>query len=436
MRAANAAEAQANEAKAAAIEEQKKTAAQLSTQVKELEALNRKLSAELRAAVEAAKNGAPAAAPPAPRRAQSKSTLADGSRDLESINRKLAAELRAALNGEAKANEARVVAENKIEAMRIEMGSMIKAARQASSGNIVSTTQAAESAEVKRLKEEVAAEKQQVALLRKQMAAEQESLAEVKKVQEQLQTERLLTTGLRKELSDRNKEALAIKAESGDARRAKEELQAERQLCGQLRRDLAERSKELQLLTQEAGDVRKLKEDLAAERQLCAELRKELTERNKQALAGKAAIVANAGRPHTTGVVFDSPVEWQRMNDAELRSRLQIMSESVTSARAETAAREAEIDRLSGEVGSLSRLVSNKDRTIADLTLKLSSAHTASVPTGSRQLDEHLETLAVKQDKLDADMELMEENLTLQANLAEKDDIIDQLRKQLKEMKK
>jgi hypothetical protein len=36
---------------------------------------------------------------------------------------------------------------------------------------------------------------------------------------------------------------------------------------------------------------------------------------------------------------------------------------------------------------------------------------------------------------VEADMELMEENLTLQANLAEKDEIIDGLKKELKAFK-
>ncbi len=442
VRAARAAEEDAIEAKNAAVAEQKKSAAQavqLQAQIKDLETTNRKLTAELRSAMEAAKNtaAAPASAvsamPGGPRRAASKSTLADGSRDLESINRKLAAELRSALSGEAKANEARVVAENKIEAMRIEMGSMIKAAK-ASSGNVAQqpTVAVADAAELKKVKEELAGEKTQIALLRKQLAAEQERATEVKKLSEQLQAEKQLTAGLRKEVSDRNKEALASKADNGEAKRAKDDLHAERQLSGQLRRELAERNKELSEISQDAILAKKLKEELVAERLLISELRKEIAERNKAALAGKSAMVANAGRPQA--VVHDSPLEWQRMNEAELRSRIQIISESVNSARSESAAREAENDRLSNELSNLNKLVSNKDKTIADLTLKLSHAHTSSGPASNDKLDKHLQTLEAKQDKLDADMELMEENLTLQANLAEKDEEIDRLRKQLKEM--
>ena len=54
----------------------------------------------------------------------------------------------------------------------------------------------------------------------------------------------------------------------------------------------------------------------------------------------------------------------------------------------------------------------------------------------SDKLDSRFDALEKKHDKLDADMELMEENLTLQANLAEKDELIDKLKKELKALKK
>lgn len=120
----------------------------------------------------------------------------------------------------------------------------------------------------------------------------------------------------------------------------------------------------------------------------------------------------------------------------------------------DAAAREREIERLTSEVARLGVLLGGKvwsfgllrvsslhvfviqDKTIADLSIRLAESHTSSGPGKAEKLDSHLEELEKKHDKLDADMELMEENLTLQANLAEKDEIIDKLKRELKALKK
>lgn len=344
--------------------------------------------------------------PAAPRRAQSKSQIDGSNRDLDAINRKLAAELRAALAGEAKANEARVVAENKIEHLRIEMGQMIKAARQqgpnspagdkagagAAAGAAGAGAGAArsslgggadEASEVKRLTEELAAEKQQSAMLRKNLEArsketapakvEQSEMkrakdelelerrqrtalqallaertreaeaaraeaAEHKKLKEELAAERQLSSSMRKELSERNREALAAKSESGEAKKLRDELAAERATTGQLRRELGERSKELTALSGESEQAARLKEELAGQQQLVAALRKELSERNREALAGKASQVAQAGRAPAGGLSDEAQ------------------------AKAEAAAREKEIERLSGELARLGTLLGGKVR--------------------------------------------------------------------------
>ncbi len=76
-------------------------------------------------------------------------------------------------------------------------------------------------------------------------------------------------------------------------------------------------------------------------------------------------------------IVLEGPAEWQKMNDLELRSRLRVIAEQVGHLQRDLSGREKEIDRLSGQVTTLSGSLSNKDRAIADLTVKLSTALTS-----------------------------------------------------------
>lgn len=75
--------------------------------------------------------------------------------------------------------------------------------------------------------------------------------------------------------------------------------------------------------------------------------------------------------------MLEGPAEWQKMNDLELRSRLRVIAEQVGHQQRELGAREREIDRLSGQVTALNSALSGKDKTIADLTVRLSSALTS-----------------------------------------------------------
>jgi chromosome segregation ATPase len=141
-----------------------------------------------------------------------------------------------------------------------------------------------------------------------------------------------------------------------------------------------------------------LREQLLAERNIAAGLREQVGEMRKELLAGQEARVAQAGR---------------------------------TEARETGLDREKEVERLVGEVGRLNALVRGKDQTIATLTMRLSEKHTSSGPEGLDKLDSGFASLAARQDRLDSDMELMEENLVLQATVAERDQEIAQLRKRI-----
>lgn len=270
-------EAKAGEARAKeALEQERRQNEKLAQQVKELSArLEQQPARE------------------APRRAQSKSQIDRESRDLEVINRKLAAELRLALAGEAKANEARAVAENKIETMRIEMGSMIKAARQGSTnslpGSPAATTVAAANsaaevgvleAEVKKLREELASEKQQSAMLRKNVEArskEASDAADLRRAKDELEV------GVEKEKKKQ-------RCVGGEEREGKlnPPKQGEKRAKTALQALLAERVRELDACRGAADDLKKAKEELAAERKLCADMRREISERNREALAAKS----------------------------------------------------------------------------------------------------------------------------------------------------
>lgn len=77
--------------------------------------------------------------------------------------------------------------------------------------------------------------------------------------------------------------------------------------------------------------------------------------------------------------------------------------------------------------------LSSKDKTIADLTVRLHEAQgDASHVAGMAHLDSKLSELDSRHDKLDNDMEMMEENLRLNALLAVKDEEIERLKAQLK----
>lgn len=77
--------------------------------------------------------------------------------------------------------------------------------------------------------------------------------------------------------------------------------------------------------------------------------------------------------------------------------------------------------------------LSGKDKTIADLTVRLHAAQGhASHVEGMASLDSKLSELDSRHDKLDGDLEMMEENLRLAALLNEKEEEIERLKARLK----
>ena len=142
-----------------------------------------------------------------------------------------------------------------------------------------------------------------------------------------------------------------------------------------------------------------LMEQLAAEKNISGGLRGQVAEMRRNLLSGQEARMAQAGRLETS---VEPGVD-----------------------------REIEMQRLAGEITRLNTTLRSKDTIITDLTMRLSEKHTSSGPEGLDKLDSGFASLAARQDQLDSDMQLMEENLLLQASVAERDEEIAQLRSRL-----
>ena len=150
-----------------------------------------------------------------------------------------------------------------------------------------------------------------------------------------------------------------------------------------------------------ASELEGVRNDLELERKANATLRKQVSARN-------------------TEVVVDSHSD-KRMRD--LNSQLK-------RAKEDTLEREREIDRLSREMTALNERMIGKDQKIVNLTKELSNS-LAVAPKENMKLKKELERFERKSDKIDADMEVMEENLRLQAEVTEKDAVINKLKKEL-----
>lgn len=173
------------------------------------------------------------------------------------------------------------------------------------------------------------------------------------------------------------------------------------------------------------ADLEKIKQELHAERQLSGQLRAELRAKTKEQLAEKSQ-QAMATKSSSTVVVLGA-AEYMKMNELELRSQVELLGQDLERERAARDTLSKENDRLSDQVAELSSKLSGKDKTIGELTVKLHEVMGEASEKSMSGLDSQLAMLDAKHDKLDGDMELMEENLRLQALLNEKEELIAKL---------
>jgi hypothetical protein len=92
--------------------------------------------------------------------------------------------------------------------------------------------------------------------------------------------------------------------------------------------------------------------------------------------------------------------------------------------------REKETERLAKEVATLTERLNSKEHTISNLSKELSTVLLEG-PKEDAKLESKISELDRKSEKMSADMEMMEENLKLQAVVAEKDELINSLTEQL-----
>ncbi len=193
--------------------------------------------------------------------------------------------------------------------------------------------------------------------------------------------------------------------------------------------------KSLQQQAASSGDdnVDRLKKELEQEKKLTAELRAEVMRKTKEALSAAAQGGGNGLVKGTTGAVtVVSSTEQQRMNEALLRSEVNLARETAAEERALRRTADGELERAAEQRSALLAQLSAKDKTIADLTVRLHAAQgDASHLEGMAGLDSKLSELDSRHDKLDTDIEMMAENLRLAGVVAEREEEIAALKAQL-----
>ena len=173
----------------------------------------------------------------------------------------------------------------------------------------------------------------------------------------------------------------------------------------------------------------KLEAELEAERKMATELRAQVRQQTKDALARAASGTGGSGSGSSSQIVVVENTEAQRRGQLELESQVRLAEEDAALQADRAAESAAESERLASKNKELLAQLATKDQALAKLTLELQEAlHESSHASAFTGMDSQLADLDARHDKLDDDMEMMEENLRLQALLNEKEEEIERLK--------